>query len=108
MNEMGGYTMSKVVRDKPIVPPTNEEKQAVINRLRRIEGQVRGIQRMVEDERYCTDILIQMSAIQAALKKVGYTISERHVKHCLTEAVQSGEGEEVMEELLQVMQQISK
>src|SRR5690625_3307931 len=100
--------MSEFLYDEPIVERTEEERQAVVNRLKRIEGQVRGIQRMIEDDRYCLDILVQLSAVQAALKKVGYTVTERHVKHCLNEAVEQGEGEEVMDELLRVMQQMAK
>lgn len=61
--------MEKFLHEEPVVPRTDEEKQAVINRLKRIEGQVRGIQRMVEDDRYCVDVLVQISAINAALKK---------------------------------------
>lgn len=100
--------MSEFLYDEPIVERTEEEKQSVVNRLKRIEGQVRGIQRMIEDDRYCLDILVQLSAVQAALKKVGYTVTERHVKHCLNEAVEQGEGEEVIDELLRVMQQMAK
>jgi len=62
--------MEKFLHETPIVPRTDEEKQVVINRLKRIEGQVRGIQRMVEEDRYCVDILVQISAINAALKKL--------------------------------------
>ena len=66
--------MEKFLHDEPIVPRTSEEKQSVINRLKRIEGQVRGIQRMVEEDRYCVDILVQISAINAALKKAGFPL----------------------------------
>ena len=100
--------MEKFLHEKPIVPRTDGEKQAVINRLKRIEGQVRGIQRMVEEDRYCVDILVQISAINAALKKVGYTVTERHMKHCISHAVNDGEGELAIEELLEVMKHFSK
>lgn len=100
--------MEKFLHDEPIVPRTNEEKQSVINRLKRIEGQVRGIQRMVEEDRYCVDILVQISAINAALKKVGFSVTERHMKHCISHAVKDGEGEVAIEELLDVMKHISK
>lgn len=89
-------------------PRSNEEKQAVTNRLKRIEGQVRGIQKMVEEDRYCVDILVQISAIQAALKKVGFEITERHMKHCVSDAVKSGEGNEAIEEVMSVLKQITK
>ncbi|MFS0752246.1 metal-sensing transcriptional repressor [Oceanobacillus sp. 1P07AA] len=89
-------------------PRSNAEKQAVINRLKRIEGQVRGIQKMVEEDRYCVDILVQISAIQAALKKVGFEITERHMKHCVSDAVKSGEGDEAIEEVMSVLKQFTK
>lgn len=100
--------MEKLLHDEPVVPRTDEEKQAVINRLRRIEGQVRGIERMVENDRYCMDILIQISAINAALKKVGFNIAERHMKHCVKEAIETGDGDAAIKELLEVMGQFTK
>ncbi len=100
--------MDKFLHDHPVKPRTKDEKQAVINRLKRIEGQVRGIQKMVEEDRYCMDILVQISAIQSALKQVGFSVSERHMKHCVHNAIQSGEGTEMIEELLGVMKQLTK
>ena len=76
--------------------------------MKRIEGQVRGIQKMVEEDRYCTDILVQISAIDAALKKVGFSVAERHAKHCITDAAKSGNGEEAMEELMAVLKQFAR
>lgn len=100
--------MSDFLYEKPIKLPSDTEKKAIVNRLKRIEGQVRGIQKMVEEDRYCIDILVQISAIQAALKKVGFTISERHMKHCVAHALKTGDGEEAIEELLDVMKHFSK
>lgn len=100
--------MSEYLHDKPIVPRTNDEKQSLVNRLKRVEGQVRGIQKMVEDDRYCPDILMQISAINAALEKVGFSLAERHAKHCVASAVQSGDGEAAMDELMEVMKHFSK
>lgn len=68
--------------------------QACLPRLRRIEGQVRGIARMVEEERYCTDILTQLLAARAALKKVEDEILKGHVEHCVENAVSSGDAAE--------------
>ncbi|WP_208589265.1 metal-sensing transcriptional repressor [Gracilibacillus suaedae] len=99
--------MDEFLHDQPIKPRTNDEKQKVINRLKRIEGQVRGIQKMVEDDRYCVDVLVQISAIQSALKNVGFSVTERHIKHCVSEAIKQGEGQETIEELLNVMKQFS-
>jgi CsoR family transcriptional regulator, copper-sensing transcriptional repressor len=58
-------------------------KEQLLNRLRRVEGQVRGVQRMVEDERYCIDVLTQISAIQAALDKVALGLMDEHARHCV-------------------------
>lgn len=100
--------MDHFLHDHPVTPRTDAEKQAVVNRLKRIEGQVRGIQKMIEDDRYCADILVQISAINAALKKVGYQVAERHMKHCVSDAVKSGEGEAAIDELMMIMKQFSK
>lgn len=100
--------MGKHLHDHPITPRTENEKQAVVNRLKRIEGQVRGIQKMIEEDRYCIDILVQISAINAALKKVGLSVGERHMKHCVSHAVKTGEGEAAIEELIDIMKHFSK
>ncbi|WP_067730742.1 metal-sensing transcriptional repressor [Oceanobacillus damuensis] len=100
--------MDEFLHDHPTMPRSRDEKKAVANRLKRIEGQVRGIQKMVEEDRYCVDILVQISAINAALKKVGFEVAERHVKHCVSDAVKSGEGNDAIEELMDVMKQFSK
>lgn len=100
--------MSEYLHEHTVTPRTKEEKYKVINRLKRIEGQVRGIQSMVEEDRYCVDILVQISAIQSALKNVGFAVTERHIKHCVTDAIQNGEGEETIDELMSVLKQFSK
>ncbi|WP_438502679.1 metal-sensitive transcriptional regulator [Alteribacter natronophilus] len=84
------------------------DKEKLLNRLKRVEGQVRGIQRMVEEDRYCVDVLVQLSAINAALKKVGYTMLENHTRGCVTKAVHEGEGDEAIDELMKVIQQFSR
>jgi len=58
-------------------------KDQLVNRLRRVEGQVRGVQRMVEEDRYCVDVLTQISAIQAALDKVALGLLDDHARHCV-------------------------
>ncbi|WP_271398681.1 metal-sensing transcriptional repressor [Salinicoccus roseus] len=100
--------MGEHLHEHAVVPRTHEEKDKVMNRLKRIEGQVRGIQKMVDEDRYCVDILVQISAIQSALKNVGYTVTERHMKHCVTDAITKGEGEDSIEELMAVLKQFSK
>ena len=94
--------------DEKMVPRTEGEIESLIKRLKRIEGQVRGVQKMVEDNRYCVDILVQISAINAALNKVGFNLLERHTKHCVSKAVREGNGEDSIQELMNVIKQFSK
>jgi CsoR family transcriptional regulator, copper-sensing transcriptional repressor len=93
---------------RPSEDRTEEEKQLLQNRLKRVEGQIRGIQKMVGDDRYCVDILIQLSAIQAALKKVGYSLLEKHTKTCVANSIKEGTGDHHIDELMKVIQQFSK
>ena len=69
------------------------DKDALITRLHRIEGQVRGIEKMVEDERYCIDILTQIAAVSTALESVSVKLLEGHVRHCVAEALAAGDAE---------------
>ncbi len=80
-------------------------KTRSLNRLRRIEGQVRGLQRMVEGERYCADILTQLSSVQEALRAVGRELLRNHLRHCATEAIRRGgaEAEAMYDELVVLM-----
>lgn len=80
-------------------------KAANLTRLRRIEGQVRGLQRMVEEDRYCADILTQLSSVQEALRSVGKELMRNHLKHCAAAAIKSGpeEAEAMYDELLALM-----
>ena len=80
-------------------------------RLARIEGQVRGIERMVDDDRYCIDILIQVGAVKTALERLGFEILEDHVSHCVHDALASGDAEtasEKSEELLAAVARFAK
>jgi DNA-binding FrmR family transcriptional regulator len=70
------------------------------DRLRRIEGQVRGLQRMVDEGQYCIDILTQVNSVVAALKAVGVGLLDGHVRHCVTESIERGDGDEKVEELM--------
>ena len=74
-------------------------REALLKRLRRIEGQVRGVERMVEGNRYCIDVVTQLTAIQAALDKVGLELLSDHAAHCVAGA-DSGEQEELTDELM--------
>jgi DNA-binding FrmR family transcriptional regulator len=70
------------------------DKDALIKRLHRIEGQVRGIERMVSEERYCIDVLTQISAVTTALESLAFKILDDHVQHCVAGALASGDPEE--------------
>jgi CsoR family transcriptional regulator, copper-sensing transcriptional repressor len=83
-----------------------EVKHAIGGRLRRIEGQVRGLQKMIDEERYCADVLMQLSSVQEALRGVGRALLFNHLKHCATEAIRSGDAKEadaMYEELMELM-----
>ncbi len=88
---------------------TREERIASIKRrLNRIEGQLKGIQRMVEQDTCCSDILIQVSAVRAAITKVGVLIMENHLKECVAEALTGENKEEKLEELVDVLSKFIK
>lgn len=84
------------------------DRDAIIKRLRRVEGQIKGIQKMINEEKFCGDILIQVAAARAALNSAGGLILENYMKDCV-EAYSDGEnGERSLEELLQTMLQYTK
>jgi DNA-binding FrmR family transcriptional regulator len=83
-----------------------ELKAASLNRLRRIEGQIRGLQKMVEEDRYCADILVQMASVQEALRGVGRNLMKNHLQHCASKAIASGNAKqagEMYDELLELI-----
>jgi DNA-binding FrmR family transcriptional regulator len=75
-------------------------KDQLQSRLRRIEGQVRGVEKMVDEDRYCIDVLTQISAIQAALDKVALGLLDDHARHCIRTGAEEGRGEEMATEML--------
>jgi DNA-binding FrmR family transcriptional regulator len=77
-----------------------ENKKDLLDRLRRIEGQVRGLQRMVDEDQYCIDILTQVNSATAALRAVGFGLLDDHVRHCVRESIEHGTGDEKVEELM--------
>jgi DNA-binding FrmR family transcriptional regulator len=81
------------------VPGYSHDKVSLQARLARIEGQVRGIQRMVDEDRYCIDVLTQVAAVKAALDKVALALLDDHVSHCVVDAVREGTGEQKVKEL---------
>ena len=83
-----------------------EIKASNLKRLRRIEGQIRGLQRMVEEEYYCADILVQISSVQEALRGVGRELMRNHLQHCAAQAISKGSRQDaaaMYEELLDLM-----
>jgi DNA-binding FrmR family transcriptional regulator len=74
-----------------------DDKDVLLKRLNRIEGQVRGIARMVSQDTYCIDVLTQISAIKSAIDQVGMLLLEDHIKHCVTDSVRAGESAKVDE-----------
>ena len=87
------------------------DKQTITKRLHRIEGQVRGIERMVEDDRYCIDVLTQIAAVNTALESLALKILDEHVRHCVAGALASGdpaEADEKSRELLEAVQRFAR
>jgi len=87
------------------------DKAALTKRLHRIEGQVRGIERMVDDDRYCIDILTQIGAVNTALESLAFKVLDDHVSHCVADALASGDPEAASkksEELLAAVQRFAR
>jgi CsoR family transcriptional regulator, copper-sensing transcriptional repressor len=87
------------------------DKDALIKRLHRIEGQVRGLERMVEEDRYCIDVLTQISAVSTALESVAFRILDDHVNHCVSGALASGDADEAAlksKELLEAVHRFTR
>jgi CsoR family transcriptional regulator, copper-sensing transcriptional repressor len=83
-----------------------ELKAAILQRLRRTEGQVRGLQRMVQEDRYCADIIVQVASVQEALRGVARNLMKNHLQHCAAKAILNGkpkESAEVYDELLELI-----
>ncbi len=83
-------------------------KQALIRRLNRIEGQVRGVARMIGEDRYCVDILTQVSALRSALDGLAMELLEDHTHGCVRDAVRSGSGDEAIGELMEVVRKFAR
>lgn len=84
------------------------EEQGMMNRLNRIEGQIRGIKAMVEDERYCVDILTQVAAVQAALNSFSKVLLEHHIKSCVVDDIKSGDSDATVQELCRLLQKLMR
>jgi DNA-binding FrmR family transcriptional regulator len=89
------------------MPGYTQDKDAYVRRLRRIEGQVRGLQRMVDTDVYCIDVLTQVSAVTRALQAVALGLLEDHLSHCVTEAIEQG-GPEAAEKVREAAAAVSR
>ncbi|MDK2918424.1 MAG: CsoR family transcriptional regulator, copper-sensing transcriptional repressor [Candidatus Petromonas sp.] len=85
-----------------------DEKEAILKRLKRIEGQVKGIYKMVNEDRYCNDILIQIAAVRSAINKVGGIVLENHLKGCIKNSLHNNDEDEVIDELINTMLKFMK
>ena len=83
-------------------------KPALLKRLNRIEGQTRGVAKMVEEDRYCVDVLTQISAIQSALDALALQLLANHTKGCVRSAIRSGKGEAAIDELMSVVKRFGR
>jgi len=96
--------------NRKAVAVDSDIKERNLKRLRRIEGQVRGLQRMVEDDRYCADIMMQVSSVHEALRAVGRELMRNHLKHCASTAIRASDAEanEMYDELIDLMYKSNK
>ena len=83
-------------------------RDEMISRLKKIEGQVRGISKMLEEDRYCVDILLQITAARSGLHKIGLALLQNHTKGCVTKAFKEERGDEAIKELMMVLDRFTK
>lgn len=105
------YSLAMATAEEPQVHGYAADKELLKKRLARIEGQVRGISKMIDDNRYCIDILTQLGAVDTALEAVAIKVLEEHVRHCVAGALASGDkqqAEEKSRELLEAVQRFAK
>lgn len=84
------------------------DKEALQARLRRVEGQVRGLQRMIDEDQYCIDVLTQVNSAVAALRAVGMGLLDDHVRHCVRDSIRANGGEEKVEELVSAVARFAR
>lgn len=94
--------------EHPGVPRSAQELKSLVARVNRIEGQIRGIGRMIEDDRYCVDILTQVAAVQSALDALGLKLLEHHLHGCVAQAIASGDGTRAIDEALAVIRKFGR
>ncbi|HKF17997.1 MAG TPA: metal-sensing transcriptional repressor [Candidatus Dormibacteraeota bacterium] len=90
------------------MPGYESHREQVQGRLKRIEGQIRGLQKMVDEDRYCIDVLTQVSAAKAALDAVALVLLEDHTAHCVAEAIRAGDGAQKIRELNEAVERLVK
>ncbi len=91
------------------MPSYAKDKSAILARLRRIEGQLKGIQRMIEEDKYCVDVLYQLSSVSAATQKVAAIILQDHIRGCVRDALSRGDhGDDYVNELVTVIERFTK
>jgi DNA-binding FrmR family transcriptional regulator len=95
-------------REHPVVPRAHAHAADLAKRLNRIEGQVRGIGRMIDEDRYCVDVLTQVSAVQSALDALALKLLEHHLHGCVAHAVSSGDGARAIDEALAVISKFGR
>lgn len=106
--------MTPPERRRPAAPDCHDphvvqpHKQALLKRLNRVEGQVRGIAQMIQEDRYCVDVLTQVAAIQSALDAVALQLLEDHARGCVTDAVKADHGEQAIKELMTVVKRFAR
>lgn len=99
---------AKAGSDAGLAQPTvvQPNKAALLSRLNRISGQVQGVARMIDDDRYCIDVLTQLAAVKSALNQVSMQLVENHARGCVGRALQEGSGEAAVDELLKVLRRL--
>src|SRR5215831_20343184 len=102
-----GYTLLGLVRVEEVMPGYSDDKDAVQNRLRRIEGQIRGLQRMIDEDAYCIDVLTQVSAATKALQAVALTLLDDHLSHCVADALAEG-GRDAQEKVAEASAAVAR
>ena len=102
------FTKVKIYDILVIIMKLNIDKDAAITRLRRIEGQVRGVIRMVEEDKTCEEILVQVASLKSSLHKTGISVFEEHFKNCVNEGVRKGKANETVKKLSASLEQFSR
>jgi DNA-binding FrmR family transcriptional regulator len=100
--------MSKERRIPMPAQSPSDMKSSLISRLNKIEGQIRGIKNMIDDDKYCVDVLIQVAAAKSALNSVGALLLENHIQGCVKKAIEGGQSAAVLDELTEVIKKYMK